>query len=100
MAIVEAAKVTLRCTTHCLLCCYAPRVHFSVERNRSFPTCARAPPAPLLPTACCSPAPSLLLQERIRGQRDIRDAASRGDIALVQDHLLADPACVNTVGGW
>ena len=32
---------------------------------------------------------------RIAGKGDIFDAVSRGDLALVQDHLTADPSCVH-----
>ena len=35
------------------------------------------------------------LQKRIRGRKNIHDAAKEGDAALVQDHLVAAPARVN-----
>jgi hypothetical protein len=99
MAVVEAAKVTLPCNAACFAITHRDFVLLS--------SAAAALPfvhAPCATAADCSKLltrPLLFLQERIRGQSDIRDAASRGDIALVQDHLLADPACVNrVVGGW
>jgi hypothetical protein len=36
---------------------------------------------------------------QIVGKPDILDAANRGDVALVKDHLTANPACVNKRSG-
>lgn len=61
-----------------------------------------------LPGGVCSPFTSCLplafLQiaaaARIVGKRDILDAAGEGDIVLVRDHLIADPASVNMSNGF
>jgi hypothetical protein len=36
---------------------------------------------------------------RIAGKRDIFDAAESGDVNLVEDHCIADPACVHQQDG-
>ena len=38
--------------------------------------------------------------DRIVGKPDIHTAAEYGDVALVKDHILADPACVNAKDQW
>ena len=99
MAIVEAAEVALSCTNASVAVCV-----IFVRAQLPLIMCSRARPAPLLPIACCSPAPFPLLQERIRQTqradgvvRSIYYAASDGNIAVAQDHLLVNPACVNVM---
>ena len=87
--IVEADKVKLRNMT-CVL--------------TSRRACARV--VPLWPELTCSTCPAhadstpltrslRLLQERIRVQKSIHDAARDGEVALVQDRLSVSPACMN-----
>ena len=39
-------------------------------------------------------------QLRVGDVRRMRDAARDGDVQLVNDHLLADPACLNRRDRW
>ena len=81
---VEGAKVTLRpARALCLRAAALPCV-------RACLLCASVAADCILLTR-----PSRYLQQRILGRWRIDDAARAGDVALVQDHLLANPACVN-----
>ena len=51
------------------------------------------PPPPL----CALQAAVDAAAARVRGKKDIFDAAEAGDLALVKDHVTADPSCVNQV---
>ena len=51
----------------------------------------------------CSPVAAAcdarVLQARLVGKSDILNAAYNGDVGLVQDHILADAACVHVKDG-
>ncbi len=64
------------------------------------------PPSPRLPAApkifnftlCVALSlltPQAAAVSRIAGKRSVHDAAKSGDVALLQDHLTADPNCVD-----
>ena len=44
--------------------------------------------------------PQAAAAARIVGKPGIREAAQNGDVALVRDHIIADPACVHLKNKW
>ncbi len=53
-------------------------------------------PWPACPRLACVQA---AVQARVAGKDGIAKAAERGDVAAVQDYLIADASCVNQPGG-